>query len=441
MKKLQILLGVLLALNLASAYEFGATDNGNGSVTLFLKDEGWTGQNFAYLCSNDGCYTATLADGYWTRITAGQEGDVLAFGAQIDNTPNGGQILIQNQAVAVAPAGPTFSVQADYIPVEEDMPACDENALGVGILKGTGTTQQGHGLPYLCTKTWVGTQETYLWVLAHGPKGDQGDTGETGDKGIAGVQGEAGDQGAQGPQGMKGDQGPQGPQGEKGLTGPQGEKGIQGLTGSQGETGDQGEQGDQGAQGLQGKKGLPGIPGVVGDQGPQGEKGLPGVGSTYTGTSPVSVNDFSATVGLIHGNSEGNILYWDGSSWIAKRSSEVLAEYSNMQPYQAVNYVIALQGIFPSRNSSDPFLADIMIFAGNFAPRGWAQCDGQILSISSYQALFALLGTTYGGDGRTTFALPDLRGRAALHSGGGSAGPGLTNRPLGQKSGSEKLTK
>ncbi|MBT8399197.1 MAG: tail fiber protein [Rhodothermia bacterium] len=78
------------------------------------------------------------------------------------------------------------------------------------------------------------------------------------------------------------------------------------------------------------------------------------------------------------------------------------------------------------------------MFAGNFAPRDWAFCDGQILSIATNQALFALLGTTYGGDGRTTFALPDLRGRAPIHSGSG-AGPGLTTRPLGSSGGAESV--
>jgi len=62
----------------------------------------------------------------------------------------------------------------------------------------------------------------------------------------------------------------------------------------------------------------------------------------------------------------------------------------------------------------DPFIGQIMLFAGNFAPRGWALCQGQLLSIASNTALFSIFGTTYGGDGRTTFALPDLRGRAVL---------------------------
>jgi len=84
--------------------------------------------------------------------------------------------------------------------------------------------------------------------------------------------------------------------------------------------------------------------------------------------------------------------------------------------------------------AQEPYLGEIRMFAGNFAPRGWALCDGQFLSISSNSALFSLLGTTYGGDGRTTFALPDLRGRAPIHAG---QGPGLSNRRLGGKGGAE----
>lgn len=83
---------------------------------------------------------------------------------------------------------------------------------------------------------------------------------------------------------------------------------------------------------------------------------------------------------------------------------------------------------------SEPFIGEIKMFAGNFAPRGWAMCDGQLLAVSQNDALFSLLGTIYGGDGRTTFALPDMRGRIPVHAG---TGPGLTPRRLGEKSGSE----
>lgn len=85
----------------------------------------------------------------------------------------------------------------------------------------------------------------------------------------------------------------------------------------------------------------------------------------------------------------------------------------------------------------DPFIGQITMFGGTFAPRGWAFCDGQLLAISSNEALFSILGTTYGGDGRTTFALPDLRSRAPMHAG---HGPGLSTRILGQKGGQEDVT-
>lgn len=85
----------------------------------------------------------------------------------------------------------------------------------------------------------------------------------------------------------------------------------------------------------------------------------------------------------------------------------------------------------------EPFLGQIIMFGGNFAPRGWALCDGQLLAIQQYSALFSILGTTYGGDGRTTFGLPDLRGRAPIHAGRGA---GLTPRGLGARGGSETTT-
>ncbi len=88
----------------------------------------------------------------------------------------------------------------------------------------------------------------------------------------------------------------------------------------------------------------------------------------------------------------------------------------------------------------EPFIGQISTFGFSFAPRGWALCQGQLLSISQYTALFALLGTTYGGDGQTTFGLPDLRGRAAIGQNVGPAGPGLHNYFIGQKAGVENVT-
>lgn len=86
---------------------------------------------------------------------------------------------------------------------------------------------------------------------------------------------------------------------------------------------------------------------------------------------------------------------------------------------------------------SDPFIGEIRIFAGNFAPRGWALCQGQILSIAQNTALFSILGTTYGGNGQTTFALPDLRGRFPMQQG---QGPGLSPRTLGEQGGTQTVT-
>jgi microcystin-dependent protein len=86
---------------------------------------------------------------------------------------------------------------------------------------------------------------------------------------------------------------------------------------------------------------------------------------------------------------------------------------------------------------ADPFVAEIRIFPFNFAPKGWAFCDGQLLPISQNTALFSLLGVTYGGDGKSTFALPDLQGTAPMHPG---QGPGLSLHDLGETGGSEAVT-
>jgi len=90
-----------------------------------------------------------------------------------------------------------------------------------------------------------------------------------------------------------------------------------------------------------------------------------------------------------------------------------------------------------SARADQPFLGEIRMFAGNFAPVGWAFCEGQLLPIAQYDALFQILGTTYGGDGVTSFALPDLRGRVALHA---ADGPGLPPRVLGESGGAATST-
>jgi microcystin-dependent protein len=117
--------------------------------------------------------------------------------------------------------------------------------------------------------------------------------------------------------------------------------------------------------------------------------------------------------------------------------------HNNMQPYLTLNFAIAMQGIFPSRNKdvpekgSEPFVGEVAIMAFNFAPTGYALCQGQTVLISQNTALFALLGTNYGGDGKTNFLLPDLMGRVALHRGQGT---GLSNYSIGEKGGEEYVT-
>ena len=151
-----------------------------------------------------------------------------------------------------------------------------------------------------------------------------------------------------------------------------------------------------------------------------------------------------ATAGYIKNSSptvSGDLMTYDGANWVSKKLT-IGATGSNqavsiMQPYLVLNYCIALFGIFPSRNSADPFLGEIELYAFNFEPKGFAQCNGQIMSIAQNTALFALLGTQYGGDGQTTFALPDLRGRVAIHPG---AGTGLSSHTIGENGGSEKVT-
>lgn len=110
--------------------------------------------------------------------------------------------------------------------------------------------------------------------------------------------------------------------------------------------------------------------------------------------------------------------------------------HSNRQPYTVLNWCIAVEGLFPTTSGSliddYPYLGQIGMFAGDFVPYGWMPCDGRLLPITGYTALFALLGTSYGGNGQTTFALPDLRGRVPLHRGPGD--------PLGSMGGAEQVT-
>lgn len=231
-----------------------------------------------------------------------------------------------------------------------------------------------------------------------------------------------------------GPQGPPGPAGPAGPPGPQGDPGPQGPQGPQGAEGPAGPEGPQGPDGVAGPEGPQGPQGPAGPQGPQGPAGADGA-RTYTGIAPINVDNVADTIGLNPATSAGDLLTWDGTNWVAKAPPNAdISGVDKMQPYLTVSFIIALQGVFPSRNGIDPFIGEISMFGGNFPPRGYAFCDGQLLAISQYSALFSLLGTSYGGDGRTTFALPDLRGRVPMHWG---IGPGLTPRTLGAKGGTE----
>ncbi|NNE57679.1 MAG: phage tail protein [Hellea sp.] len=99
--------------------------------------------------------------------------------------------------------------------------------------------------------------------------------------------------------------------------------------------------------------------------------------------------------------------------------------------------LLGTAGISTLANASEPFIGEIQPVGFNFCPRGFAEANGQLLAISQYSALFSLYGTIYGGDGRTTFALPDLRSRVPIHMG---TGPGLSSRPIGSRGGAETNT-
>jgi microcystin-dependent protein len=103
----------------------------------------------------------------------------------------------------------------------------------------------------------------------------------------------------------------------------------------------------------------------------------------------------------------------------------------------ALGLAVAAAAPLPAAAQAEPFIGQIMCAGFNFAPRGWARLDGQLLPIAQYSALFSLLGTTFGGDGRTTFGLPDMRGRMMVHDGNG---PGLTPRVMGEQGGAESHT-
>jgi len=156
-------------------------------------------------------------------------------------------------------------------------------------------------------------------------------------------------------------------------------------------------------------------------------------GLGLTATSPLSVSSVD-TIALNPGTNVGDLITWDGENWINMQpaTQHFTITEDNRQPYTTINFCIALVGVFPSRNSSEPFLSEIELYGFNFPPNGFALCDGQLLAINTNTALFSLLGTTYGGNGTTNFSLPNLQGRTAMHMGNGYV--------IGQTGGSETTT-
>ena len=184
---------------------------------------------------------------------------------------------------------------------------------------------------------------------------------------------------------------------EVGLVGLAGPEGPPGPTGAQGPAGPIGSQGPEGPQGSTGVQGSPG------PQGPQGPTGLQG---------PVGALSNPGGGGLAH---------------------------NNMPPFITFNCIINTTGSIPGPDDpvGSTFISEIRWVAFHFAPAGWAFCDGQILQVSDNVALFSVLGATYGGDGRNTFGLPEVRGRTVLPAG---TGTGLSNRNLGSRGGQENVT-
>lgn len=170
-------------------------------------------------------------------------------------------------------------------------------------------------------------------------------------------------------------------------------------------------------------------------------------GTNYTISStqefasvPYALSAAQVGNGLPANPSNNQFAVYNGSNWVAQSVSLAPVggnqPINTIQPILAITYCIAAQGIFPSQNF-EPFLGEVVPFGFNFAPLGWYKCDGQLLSIAENDALFALIGTTYGGDGQVTFAIPDLRGRIPLHQGTGS---GLSTRTIGEVLGTENVT-
>ena len=299
-----------------------------------------------------------------------------------------------------------------------------------GLSWQTGTGAQGP----------VGPQGPKGDVGVAGPKGDSGAVGATGPAGEKGPQGEKGDTGAAGPKGdigATGATGPQGIQGETGASGPQGLKGDNGAVGPIGATGPQGAKGDTGAQGPQGLKGDTGATGAVGPAGAKGDTGAVGATGLAGPTGAVGPQGPTGPIGATGPQGAPG-----AASTVPGPTGATGA--TGPQGPQGPTGATGAQGpqgpqglpgqgattLFGDANSSigggngdgECAIGEVRLTAANFAGAGSGAvlAAGQVLPINQYQALFAVLGTQYGGNGTTTFALPDLRNAAPKSATGGN---------------------
>jgi microcystin-dependent protein len=160
--------------------------------------------------------------------------------------------------------------------------------------------------------------------------------------------------------------------------------------------------------------------------------------SALAGKAPISVSSTNE-ISINPGTAVGDLITWDGTNWVNMLPAVQHFSFapSNLQPYLVGNYCIAVNGIFPARSDATPFVSQIQLFGFNFAPVGWQQCNGQLLSISQNAALFSLLGTNFGGNGTSTFGLPNLQGNVPIGMGQGA---GLSPFVEGQTGGSTTVT-
>lgn len=169
-----------------------------------------------------------------------------------------------------------------------------------------------------------------------------------------------------------------------------------------------------------------------------------GTGVTTLSSNALITGNGTSAVGTIAPGTSGKMLYSNGTSWLAGSTTVGNTgsgtAVSVLQPYSVITYGIATVGTFPTFSGIDPYLGEISVFTyGNGrVPDGYMKCDGSTISIGSYSALFSLLGTNYGGNGATTFGLPDLRGRVPM--GAGQVDGAGTTYFLGSKAGSASVT-